>query len=488
MPNVYPLDPNFGGGSGKTAGIPGIPNLDTSTGTVAPIIPAEKIIQSYKNRFVSQDQIDKWDSVYKAIEQNNGINYRWYQTVTINQQILDNSNLVTLPNNKCFYDLDSKSLMVFVNDNYVAPSKYIITNKRQFYFKNGVVALNDVVHIVHLNKENQISNYDTTLMAIATTWQYTYTNDTGNSITKITLDNKHSFLNPDKYSVLVYIDGKYIPTSMYSIDNTRDLTFDGALVTLDNGSTLTIIQLGQVLPNEEYVGFLWGETINSSATGGMTFTISKGHAFTNLHDKSSLVFLNGKITKKYTILNTNTIKFDHDVGPNADIEIIQLGFTTDLTRIKELLNLNNLNSLTFDESLYVKKADRNVPNGVAGIELDGFIDNKYINLNDAFMDRIKAALTASGWTPGGGGGSGGSTNVNVWRHEGELTAPNLSVIQLPADKVVTANKNDYIIFIFGSCISTTDYDLDVPNNSIKIANPFYQQAGMKYNIWHISTN
>ena len=48
MPNVYPLDPNFGGGSGKTAGIPGIPNLDTSTGTVAPIIPAEKIIQSIR--------------------------------------------------------------------------------------------------------------------------------------------------------------------------------------------------------------------------------------------------------------------------------------------------------------------------------------------------------------------------------------------------------------------------------------------------------
>ena len=175
MPNVYPLDPNFkSGNGGNIAGIPGIGNLDTSNGTVSPIIPAEKIIQSYKNRFVSQDQIDKWDSVYKAIEQNNGINYRWYQTVVINQKILDNSNLVTLPNNKCFYDLDSKSLMVFVNDNYVAPAKYIITNKRQFYFKNGVIALNDVVHIIHLNKENLISNYDTILMAIATTWQYSY--------------------------------------------------------------------------------------------------------------------------------------------------------------------------------------------------------------------------------------------------------------------------------------------------------------------------
>lgn len=487
MPNVYPLDPNFkSGNGGNIAGIPGIGNLNTSNGTISPIIPAEKIIQSYKNRFVSQDQIDKWDSVYKAIEQNNGINYRWYQTVVITQKILDNSNLVTLPNNKCFYDLDSKSLMVFVNDNYVAPAKYIITNKRQFYFKNGVITLNDVVHIIHLNKENQISNYDTTLMAIATTWQYSYKNDTGNDITKLTLDNSHSFLNPDKYSVLVYIDGKYIPTSMYTIDNTRDITFDGALVTIPNNSTVTIIQLGQVLPNEEYVGFLWGETINSGPAGGVSFTISKGHAFTNLHDKSALVFLNGKITKQYTIVNSNTIKFDSDVGPSANIEIIQLGFTTDLTRIKELLQLNNLNNLTFDESLYIKKTDRNVPDGVAGIELDGYIDSKYIKIDDNFMDRVKAALTASGWTPGGGG-SGGTTNVNVWRHEGELTPPDLSTIKLPTDKVVTSSKNDYIIFIFGSCISTTDYDLDVPNNSIRIANPFYQQAGMKYNIWHIST-
>ena len=64
MPNVYPLDPNFkSGNGGNIAGIPGIGNLDTSNSTVSPIIPAEKIIQSYKNRFVSQDQIDKWDSV-----------------------------------------------------------------------------------------------------------------------------------------------------------------------------------------------------------------------------------------------------------------------------------------------------------------------------------------------------------------------------------------------------------------------------------------
>lgn len=481
MPTVYPLIPNNNASNNSNNTNGSIP-----AGGLASI-PASKIIQSYDMRFVKQEQIDRWDSLVSSIEQNNGINYRWYQSIKVTQDILDHNNLITLPNKKSFYDLDSKSLVVHVNDKYIAPIKYNIVNKRQLYFKVGIIQLNDVVHIMHMNKENRISNYDTTYMALATTWQYTYKNDTGATVSSITLPEQYAFMNQDKYSLLVYKNGELLQTRLYNIPDTKTMTFDPTVI-IANDDEISMVQMAQVLPNEEYIGFMWGQTIKA-ITNSNIFTLPPEHAFSNRHDKSCLVFVDGKITRKFSILNSNTIRFDDMVMAGQHIEIIQLGYTTDLVKIKELLQLNNLSELHFDPSLYVKKADAGVPNGYLPLNLDGKIDLNFFDI-PVLMQKIKQELENSGWAPNTGGGSGsgtpgGSIWPTVWRFEGVTSNTTPSIIEIPAEKVMSNSKNNYLVHLFGNIIKTTDYELDVANKRIMITNPFYQQPGMSFSIWHI---
>ena len=181
MATVYPIKyaNNSGGNSNTKANTNTISNSGAAYLTGSnnlSSIAAEKIIQSYKCRFVSQDQIEKWDSVYKSVEEDNSVAYKWHQTIKITKEIIDNNCLITLPNHKTFFDYDPKSCIVFVNDKFLLPTNYNIVNQLQIKFKKNVIKQYDTVSIIHLNRVNKISNYDTRLFALATVWTYSYTN------------------------------------------------------------------------------------------------------------------------------------------------------------------------------------------------------------------------------------------------------------------------------------------------------------------------
>lgn len=359
-------------------------------------VSAEKVIQSYNLRFVSQDQIDKWDSVYKSVEENNAISYKWYQTFKITSEDISN-NYITLPNNKTFFDYDSKSLLIFVNDEYISPNKYVIVNSKQFYFKPGFVKSGDTVNILHFNKANRISNYDTRSLAMAAVWSYSYKNESADPMDVIRISPDFSLINPDKYSLLVYIDGLYISPEKYEIEDTTRIRLINDTV-LGQEQNIEIIQLARVLPNNEYIGFVWGETINVDTTGN-TFNLSPNHAFSNVNDKSVLIFIDSKINRDYTIVNSNTIKFNDAVISGSKIDMIQLGFTADINKIKDILDSNNLeNIINFNIKEYVKDDLGDMPGGFARINQKGYINTNIIDI-DSLVELIKAKLDYQQWCP-----------------------------------------------------------------------------------------
>ena len=400
MPNVYPIEDHYLNSSSissNKADIEGISSTGSRNVVAAQSLPAERIIQSYNLRMVSQDQINKWDSVFKSIEQNNGINYRWHQSIKVTQKILDRSNLITLPNNRSFYDYDSKSTLVFVNNDYIAPNKYRIVNSNQFYFMNGIIKLDDYVHIIHMNKENTFNNYDTSHKAIATIWQYTTTNNGGLPLTTIALDDDYAFINADKYSVLVYINNVFVNSVNYEILNTREIEFSNG-ITLNPNDELHIIQLGRVFPNEEYVGYLWGESIKVVNPSNV-FKLSNDHAFSSKQDRSALIFVNNEITRAYKILNTNTIQFEEELDADTNIEIIQLGYISDISKLIENIDFEKFEKLLrLDIDDLVKEDSRNQPLGFAGVDKDGFIDLNLINF-DLLVEVVKHKLVEQGWSP-----------------------------------------------------------------------------------------
>ena len=206
-----------------------------------------------------------------------GIGFAWHDSIIVDNSILNNRNTVILPNNRLFLDLDSTSLLVFVNNLYVSPDKYSIINKNSFYFiYNDIIKLNDIINLIYLDKRSLNSNYDSRYLALAKAWEYEYTNTSNSNLNKITLDNKYSFDNTDKYSLLVYIDGSYVSPIHYNIDNVRELSLLDN-ITLNINSIINIIQLSRVFPNEDYVGYLWGESLIADSDNN-TFTISKSHS------------------------------------------------------------------------------------------------------------------------------------------------------------------------------------------------------------------
>ena len=351
------------------------------------------------NYLVNETTQQLLNDVLKSLDEiKAGLGFNWYDTVKITSEIINNRNIINLPNNRLFGDLDSKSLLIFVNDIYIPPEKYIILNKTSFYFKS-TVSLNpgDIVHIIYFDKKNKISNYDSLDMAIATSWRYTYQNETNEALDRITLDNKYSFSNPDKYSLLVYINDTFIHSREYEIPNTRELVFNNHLE-LQIGQTITIIQLGQILPNEEYVGFVWGESIDVEEDGTV-FHLSEKHAFANRHDNSALVFVDDKIRSDYKILNTTTFQFSETISAGSHIEIIQLGYITDIAKIKDLLDITTIkNLLDIDSYRFVKEDSCDKVNGYAGIHEDGFISSNVLNL-ETLSSQIRDKFVDNGWLP-----------------------------------------------------------------------------------------
>ena len=55
-----------------------------------------------------------------------GIGFAWHDSIIVDNSILNNRNTIVLPNNRLFLDLDSTSLLVFVNNSYISPDKYSI--------------------------------------------------------------------------------------------------------------------------------------------------------------------------------------------------------------------------------------------------------------------------------------------------------------------------------------------------------------------------
>ena len=360
---------------------------------------AERIIQSYNLRFVSQDQIDKWDSVYKSIEEDNCVAYKWHHTIKITREILGNNNIITLPNNRVFYDYDPKSLIVFINDNFVLPNKYHIVNQRQLQFKKNTITQNDIVSIIHLNKTNKLSNYDTSLLAMATAWSYSYTNTSTIDEREVTINPAYSIVNEDKYALLVHINGVYLAPEYFEIMDPTTIKLDLSHLLKPN-DTIDIIQIARVVPNNEYIGFMWGESIKVTDPAS-SFTLSRDHAFYSKHDKSALVFVNGGINRDYVITNSNTITFNHTLNAADRIDIIQLGFTSDITKIKNIINQDNIEKIiNIDPTNYVTKSSENNPGGYAGINNRGFINTSLIDI-DTLVELIKNKLEADNWMPSG---------------------------------------------------------------------------------------
>lgn len=401
MATVYPEEFNNGSRNtgSKYAASGGIPNGSSANRSNASnlIVYAENVIQSMDMKFVSQEQIDQWSSIYDSLQKYNSVSFKWHQAVVITQDILDNSGLITLPNNHLFYDLDDASIIVFVNGEYLAPTKYNIVNKRQFYISTEYIKLNDIINIIHMSKESGASNYDTRLMALAVAWSYSYVNDTGGPLDTIVLDSEYSFVSEEEYSLLVFIDGLYVHPRNFDIIGTHTLVFKNGM-TLPNNSKIEILQLARVFPNEEYIGFMWGETIDVTASG-TTFELSEDHSFENVQDNSLLVYIDGRTTRKYNIVNTNTIEFEEIIPAGSVIDIVQLGFTADINKLKEILDRSNIDEIiNFDIHDYVNKSLGDVPGGYAKINANGYISQSVIDI-DQLSDAIAEKLDEKEWVP-----------------------------------------------------------------------------------------
>ena len=339
------------------------------------------------------------DIANSLIEIKSGIGFTWYEDVVITSDIKNNHNLIVLPNNKFFTDYDSKSLLVFINNTYINPNRYRIINKTSFYFLyDEDISVGDYIHIIHFDKRTRYSNEeDNRYKAIAKAWEYTYTNTLNVALNTIDLSNEYSFIDLDKYSLLVYIDDKFISPINYDIVDNRTLRFNNNVV-LDIDKTILIIQLGRVLPNNEYIGYLWGESIDT-IEDTYEVNLSSNHSFINEHDTSALVFIDDKITRDYKILNTNTIKFNNLVNKNSHIEILQLGYTTDLEKIKNTLDINTIkNLLDIDLSNYIKEDCRDKPKGFVGINNEGKIDSSLLDIN-VVSQQVKNRFVDQGWLP-----------------------------------------------------------------------------------------
>ena len=326
-----------------------------------------------------------------------GIGFAWHDSIIVDNFILNNRNTIILPNNRLFLDLDSTSLLVFVNNLYVSPDKYSIINKNSFYFiYNDIIKLNDIINLIYLDKRSLNSNYDSRYLSLAKAWEYEYTNTSNSNINKITLDNKYSFDNTDKYSLLVYIDGLYISPIHYNIDNVRELSLLDS-ITLNINSTINIIQLSRVFPNEDYVGYLWGESLIADSDNN-TFTISKSHSFIS-DDPNILVFVNGKISKDYNVIDTATIQFNNTISKDTEINIIQLGYIADIKKIREALDIETLkNLLDIDSDNFIKETQRNKKDGFVGLNKDGLIENNLYDVNNLAI-LIKNKFIENGWLP-----------------------------------------------------------------------------------------
>ena len=327
-----------------------------------------------------------------------GLGFTWYEDLKITSEILNNNNTLTLPNNRFFTDYDSKALLIFINGIYTDPSRYKIVNKNTFYFLYSEdIKVNDVIHIIHLDKRTESSNSDPSYKLIAKSWEYNYTNNTDNDTQIIKLPNTYTFTDNDKHSVLVYIDGLYINPLNY------ELTDDSTLTLLDNEflnteSSITIIQLGRVTPNNEYIGYLWGESINIESNTD-TITLTSNHSFFNQHDTSALVFINNRITRDYTVENYKTLKFNNVIQAGSHVEIIQLGFTTDLNSIKNTLNIDTIkNLLDLDMTNYIDETKRNKPLGFVGLDEYGLMDSGLVEIN-SLSRRVKNKFVEQGWLP-----------------------------------------------------------------------------------------
>lgn len=327
-----------------------------------------------------------------------GLGFTWYEDLKITSEILNNNNTLTLPNNRFFTDYDSKALLIFINGIYTDPSRYKIVNKNTFYFLYSEdIKVNDVIHIIHLDKRTESSNSNPSYKLIAKSWEYNYTNNTDNDTQIIKLPNTYTFTDNDKHSVLVYIDGLYINPLNY------ELTDDSTLTLLNNEflnteSSITIIQLGRVTPNNEYIGYLWGETINIESNTD-SITLTSNHSFFNQHDTSALVFINNRITRDYTIENYKTLKFNNIIQAGSHVEIIQLGFTTDLNSIKNTLNIDTIkNLLDLDMTNYIDETKRNKPLGFVGLDEYGLMDSGLVEIN-SLSRRVKNKFVEQGWLP-----------------------------------------------------------------------------------------
>ena len=331
------------------------------------------------------------------IEIKSGIGYTWYEDLKITSDIKNNHNLITLPNNKFFTDYNSKSLLIFINNTYINPIRYRIVNKTSFYFLyDEDISIGDYIHIIHFDRNNRYS-YDESYKAIAKAWEYNYINKSDTALYIIDLPNEYSFTDLDKYSLLVYIDSEYVSPINYNILNNRSLELLNN-ITLNSNSSIMIMQLGRVLPNDQYIGYLWGESIDVLEDSD-EIRLSSNHSFINEHDTSALVFIDNKITRDYKILNTNTIKFNFIVNKDSHIEILQLGYTTDLDKIKNTLDINTIkNLLDIDLSKYIKEDKRNKPKGFVGIDEEGKIDPSLLDIN-IVSQQVKNRFVDQGWLP-----------------------------------------------------------------------------------------
>ena len=337
------------------------------------------------------------DLAKSLIEIRSGIGCSWYDTVIVTNDMINNHNLIVLPNERFFTDFSSKSLLVFVNNTYIAPHRYRIINKTAFYFLYDDIKVNDIVHVIHFDKITRYSNTDSHSMAIAKAWEYSFTNESSTPLLDIDISDEYSFTNQDQYSLLVYINGGRISPEKYEISNARTLTLQPT-VSLKPNETIMIMQLGRVLPNDEYIGYLWGESIDITEETD-TITISNNHSFSNIHDTSALVFVNNILVKNYRIISTSSIKFSAPLSAGSHIEILQLGYTTDLDKIKDTLDIETIkNLLDIDLRDYIKEPMRNKANGFVGINEDGYIDSSLLDINGV-SQRIKNRFVEQGWLP-----------------------------------------------------------------------------------------
>ena len=68
------------------------------------------------NYLVNETTQQLLNDVLKSLDEiKAGIGFNWYDTVKITSEIINNRNIINLPNNRLFGDLDSKSLLIFVN-------------------------------------------------------------------------------------------------------------------------------------------------------------------------------------------------------------------------------------------------------------------------------------------------------------------------------------------------------------------------------------